>query len=170
MKTILKVKTKMTKKDYENFHYLVAFRKNPLKTFFIFFFTLAASILGNLDNLTNIQAILKSWLIFSLVILISIIIKIKFKVNQVYQAGNTSLNEYTNIEFMEDRLRVYSTDKNNFDEVLYKNIFKIYESKKYFLVYLNKSYASVIRKEDLRDIDKFKDFLLEKFPNNYKKI
>lgn len=171
MKAIMTIETKMTKKDYSNFYYLAAFRKNPIRTIFMFLFTLAISILSNMDDLSNIGAILKNWAIFSLVIILSLIIKIKFRVTKIYESDRQGIfDSYVKLDFFEDRIKVYTGDKKNFSEINYNNIYRIYESNKYFLVYLNKAQASIIRKEDLDDPSGLKNILKEKCGDKYKKI
>lgn len=171
MKPILKIKTKMTKKDHKNFYYLVAFRKDPLKTIFILIFTLAISLLSNMNDISNIAGILKNWAIFSGVIIVSIVVNINSKVGRIYSNKELGENDrFVKIDFYDDFMKVHMDDKNNASDLKYDDIHKVYETKRYFLIYLNKSQASIIRKEDLDNENELRELLKVKCTDKYKKI
>lgn len=173
MKPILKIKTKLTKKDYKNFYYIVAFKKKPLRIVLMLVFTIIISLLSNMEDLTNISSILLNWLVFSGVLILSLVIKIHFKVASMYNTDNFYMfDSFAEIDFYDDFLKVSSDDKKSSSEIDYSKLFEILESKKYFLIYLNAGRASIIRKEDLDkdSIEKLTILLKEKTLDKYRVI
>ena len=55
-------------------------------------------------------------------------------------------------------------------ELQYHQFYALMESKDYFIFYLTANQASLIRKLDIDDISAFREFIVEKFKNKYKRI
>ena len=130
-----------------------------------------ASIISNLNDLSNIKAILLNWIILTVIFISIQIIQILFRVKSVYDTDKGKVYDtYVKIDFFEDRLKVYGDEDKSFSEIPYTNIYFIYETKNYFLIYLNKYHASVVRKSDLENSNELRNLLQKHFSGKYKNI
>ena len=55
-------------------------------------------------------------------------------------------------------------------ELKYGQFYALMESKDYFIFYLTANQASLIRKRDIDDLSAFREFIINKFENKYKRI
>ncbi|WP_249168688.1 YcxB family protein [Alkaliphilus sp. B6464] len=73
------------------------------------------------------------------------------------------------LEFYDDKVVFGNESLNSKGELRYEQFFQLLESKDYFIFYLNVNQASLVRKKDVKDIEKFKSFIIPKFENRFKK-
>ena len=74
------------------------------------------------------------------------------------------------LRFFDDHVeRVNSGDKAK-SEASYSSFFRVLESNSFFLLYVNANVAVVVRKKDISGVDRFRDFIKEKFDGKYKTV
>lgn len=80
-----------------------------------------------------------------------------------YKTENYS-NEY---EFYEDKFIA----KNKFtrEDIFYVSVYRAYETRKYFYIYVNKKSALIVKKDNFKDSNAFSEFLSSKLNKRYKK-
>lgn len=72
--------------------------------------------------------------------------------------------------FYEDKMTLENEAFKSTGEVQYNQFYAVRESKDYFIFYLTLNQASLIRKIDVEEIEKFKAFIMDKFKEKYKRI
>jgi hypothetical protein len=74
------------------------------------------------------------------------------------------------LEFYDDRMVAENKELKSTGQLKYDQFYALMESKDYFIFYLTLNQASLVRKKDIDDLDTFKEFIVEKFGDRYKKI
>jgi len=81
-----------------------------------------------------------------------------------------STDSITTLKFYDDRIVMENEALKSTGELKYDQFFAVMESKDYFIFYLTVNQASLIRKKNIDNPDLFRDFIIEKFKDKYKKI
>ena len=74
------------------------------------------------------------------------------------------------MKFYEDRIVFENKELKSYGELKYDQFFTLLESKDYFIFYLNMNQASLVRKKDIENLPEFKEFIVEKFGDKYRKV
>ncbi len=166
------INTIMTKDDYRKFLYIATFRRNKFIIPFIGLISLMGSIIVSLDsdNLNFIKLVVSWIFLFALAIGI-VLFKVERKNAQRIKTDKTGTFDSINtLKFYEDRIVMKNEALKSKGELKYGQFYALMESKDYFIFYLTANQASLIRKRDIDDLSAFREFIINKFENKYKRI
>ena len=166
------IETTMTKEDYKRFLYIATFRRNKL----VIPLMIALSIIGSLA--IGFDSYGFSWFrfILSFVIMTPLIFGIiifqveRRNAKRVKSDQTGSFDSINKLVFYEDKMTLENEAFKSTGEVQYNQFYAVRESKDYFIFYLTLNQASLIRKIDVEEIEKFKAFIMDKFKEKYKRI
>lgn len=146
----LSIKTYMEKEDYRKFLYTITLFKSVKSIAILVGIALIAAILLTVDgNGFNVIKLLKYFILLLIVASISIVLKIE-KLNKSRIKNNKELfNSANNLEFYDEHIKVKNDAFEEESIIPYDTIFKVSETKDFYLIYLNNNQASVIRKKDI---------------------
>lgn len=166
------IKTTMTKEDYKRFLYLAIFKKNKAIFPVIGLIALAGSLIISLDSQPfNWVKFIIGWALFFLLAIVIIVLKVEMKKAKRIKTDQTgTFDSINSLKFYDDRLVMENEELKSKGELSYSQFFCLMESKDYFIFYYSANQASLIRKKDIEDLNKFKEFILEKFAGSYKSI
>jgi len=164
------INTIMTKEDYRKFLYIATFRRNKFIIPFIGLISLIGSIIVSLDSYSFIKLV-ASWIfLFALAIGI-VLFKVERKNAQRIKTDKTGTFDSINtLKFYDDRIIMENEALKSKGELKYSQFYALMESKDYFIFYLTANQASLIRKRDIDDLNTFREFIINKFENKYKRI
>ncbi len=148
---LFSVKTRMEVKDYRNFLYFAAFRKNIFTIPMIFIISGLGAFLGRyLIETFNLQSFFLSWICI-LAIMVSILCyKVEWKKKRRVQTDRTgSFGSYETISFYSDYLVSQSPNVEGSSKLRYDQFYRIYSSRSYLILYYNETMASLVRKKDM---------------------
>lgn len=166
------INTIMTKDDYRKFLYIATFRRNKFIIPFIGLISLMGSIIVSLDsdNLNFIKLVVSWIFLFALAIGI-VLFKVERKNAQRIKTDKTGTFDSINtLKFYEDRIVMKNEALKSKGELKYGQFYALMESKDYFIFYLTANQASLIRKRDIDDLSAFREFIINKFENKYKRL
>lgn len=166
------INTIMTKDDYRKFLYIATFRRNKFIIPFIGLISLMGSIIVSLDsdNLNFIKLVVSWIFLFALAIGI-VLFKVERKNAQRIKTDKTGTFDSINtLKFYDDRIVIENKALKSKGELKYNQFYALMESKEYFIFYLTANQASLIRKRDIDDLSAFREFIINKFENKYKRI
>lgn len=164
------INTTMTKEDYRKFLYIATFRRNKFVIPLIGLIALVGSIIVSLDNFNLIKLIISWIFLFALAIGVALF-KVERKNAQRIKTDKTGTFDSINtLKFYDDRIVMENEALKSKGELQYHQFYALMESKDYFIFYLTANQASLIRKLDIDDISAFREFIVEKFKNKYKRI
>lgn len=166
------VNTMMTEEDYRKFLYITTFRKNkfiiPLVVLISLLIGLMAGINDGYFDTTGF------FIVFFLVLVIEIavfILKIEWKKSQRVKTDRTgTFGSVTILKFYDTRIVFENDEPKSKGELKYDQFYSVMESKDYYIFYIAANMASLIRKKDIDDPDSFRDFVVDKFKDRYRKI
>lgn len=174
MDSILKfeITTTLENKDYRKFLYTTTFLRNkwtvPLMALIA---CVCAAVFAWMEGGMPFPRFALIWFFlwaFSL-------FTVSFKVEQKYKkrvetdrAG--TFNTTTVLKFYEDGLHIEVEAMRSSGNLKYDQIYRVYESKSFWMLYLNASQATLIRKCDVEDEMALTAFLKARFETRYKKI
>lgn len=166
------IKTTMTKEDYKRFLYLATFKKNKAIFPVIGLIALAGSLIISLDSQPfNWVKFIIGWALFFLLAIVIIVLKVEMKKAKRIKTDQTgTFDSIYSLKFYDDRLVMENEELKSKGELSYSQFFCLMESKDYFIFYYSANQASLIRKKDIEDLNKFKEFILEKFAGSYRSI
>ncbi|RDU24396.1 YcxB family protein [Anaerosacchariphilus polymeriproducens] len=167
LEPIFSVKTTMEKEDYKKFLYIAIFCKNKLLVPVIILLTIIGSLIINYSNLL---AIILTWILLFVLSIASLCFMVvtknkqRLKSNKAGEFGSFIVWKYYDEKIIMENEVFHAT------EMRYDQIYQLLESKDYFIFYLTKNQASLVRKRDFKQVSDFKEFIISKFENNYKYI
>lgn len=168
------VKTRMTKEDYHKFLYTATFRRSKvIIPFIIILAALMAALLAFGEGQFNIIRFFTLWILFASVSFVTVIFRVERRNKQRIKTDNTGVfNSQDTLDFYEDFLIVKNTAIEGQSKIKYDQLYRILESKDYFINYFNMSQASLIRKKDMDEetIEKLRNLYQEEMGNKYRKI
>ena len=128
------------------------------------------SIIVSLDSYSFIKLV-ASWIfLFALAIGI-VLFKVERKNAQRIKTDKTGTFDSINtLKFYDDRIIMENEALKSKGELKYGQFYALMESKDYFIFYLTANQASLIRKRDIDDLNTFREFIINKFENKYKRI
>ena len=164
------INTIMTKEDYRKFLYIATFRRNKFIIPFIGLISLIGSIIVSLDSYSFIKLVVSWIFLFALAIGI-VLFKVERKNAQRIKTDKTGTFDSINtLKFYDDRIIMENEALKSKGELKYSQFYALMESKDYFIFYLTANQASLIRKRDIDDLNTFREFIINKFENKYKRI
>ena len=166
------INTTMSKEDYRRFLYIAAFRRNKAVIPFLMLISLAGGIIISLDNGgLDFTKLIISWILLFILAIAVILFKVEIRNMQRIKTDKTGTFDSVNtLEFYDDRMVAENKELKSTGELKYSQFYALMESKDYFIFYLTLNQASLVRKKDIDDLDTFKEFIVEKFGDRYKKI
>ena len=166
------INTTMSKEDYRKFLYIATFRRSKIIIPLLVLISLIGSIIVSFDggNLNFIKLIISWIFLFALAITV-ILLKIEKRNAQRIKTDKTGAFDSINtLKFYNDRVAMENKALKSTWELKYSQFYALMESKDYFIFYLTANQASLIRKKDIDDLSAFKEFIIGKFENKYKRI
>ncbi len=166
------VNTTMSKEDYRKFLYIATFRRNKAIIPFLGLISLIGGIIISFDNgyLDFIKLII-SWIALFALAIIVVLLKVETKNAQRIKTDKTGAFDSINtLKFFDDRIVMENKALKSSGELKYSQFYALMESKDYFIFYLTANQASLIRKRDIDDLSAFREFIIKKFENKYKRI
>ena len=166
------VNTTMSKEDYRKFLYTATFRRNKALIPLLLLISLIGSFIISLDgSRLNIPMLLLSWILLFLLAVAAVMFKVERKNARRIKTDKTGSFDSTNtLKFYEDRIVFENKELKSYGELKYDQFFTLLESKDYFIFYLNMNQASLVRKKDIENLPEFKEFIVEKFGDKYRKV
>jgi len=166
------INTTMSKEDYRRFLYIATFRRNKAVIPLLALISLIAGLMISLDGGTvSLTRIMINWLAFFALAIAVAVIKIEVKKAQRIKTDKTgTFNSVNTLKFYEDRIVFENEALMSRGELNYSQFYALMESKDYFIFYFTLNQASLIRKGDIEDLDAFKEFVVEKFADKYRRI
>ena len=166
------INTTMSKEDYRRFLYIAAFRRNKAVIPFLMLIFLAGGIIISLDNGgLDFTKLIISWILLFILAIAVILFKVEIRNMQRIKTDKTGTFDSVNtLEFYDDRMVAENKELKSTGQLKYDQFYALMESKDYFIFYLTLNQASLVRKKDIDDLDTFKEFIVEKFGDRYKKI
>ena len=155
MEKRLSIKTHMEKEDYKKFLYSITFFKSTKSIGFLLAIALVGAILLTIDSTGfNIVKFLGYFALLLFIGLISIILKIeKLNKSRIKSDEGLLFNSVNELNFYDDYIQVNNEAFEGDSKIPYEIISKVSETKDFYLIYLNKNQASVIRKKDIDEIE-----------------
>jgi hypothetical protein len=112
-----------------------------------------------------------SWLLLFILAIGIVLFKIERKNSQRIKTDKTGTFDSVNtLKFYDDRIVMENKVLKSTGELKYNQFFAVMESKDYFIFYLTATQASLIRKEDIDNLDDFKKFIVKNCECGYKQI
>lgn len=168
---IFKISTKIDKKDYKKFIYITTYFKDVKRLILFILLILALSIFLNIDDTDIIKKSIFTFIFFSAVTIISQVIRISNKINKRIKTDKFGIfDSKTDLYFYNSEINIVDEDKRSNMYLKYSEIYKLIETKDYYLFYINYNQASILRKRDIDEKENFNFFIKRKFENNYKYI
>jgi len=166
------VDTSMSKKDYEKFLFIATFRKNKFTIPILILMALIGGLFIGYDgDYFSILRFFISWILMFVFTILVLVFKIKRKNAQRVKTDKTGAFDSINtLRFYEDRIVMENKSIRSRAELKYDQFHALMESKEYFIFYFTANQASLIKKQDIKNLDEFKKFIYEKFRGNYKSI
>lgn len=168
------IETTMEKKDYHKFLYISTVLKSKIMILFLLLLTafLSGQISYN-ENYFDLKEFLIFWIILVMVFFLVIIFKIETKFRKIIKTDKTgAFGSPEILDFYEDFLIVKSKVFEGEIKVKYDQIYKVFESKDYFITYFNANKATLIRKKGVKSevIDSLRSLYKKNLINKYKKV
>jgi len=171
---LYEVTTKMEKEDYRKFSYLTIFRRKYVTILLIALLAAIGSAFAVFaDGDFKIIKFLLIWFILILTAFVAIFLRVEYK-NLKRQNLNLAgmSNQKQIITFYENYLTAANENVKKFNKIKYDNLYQVFESKDYYIVYSTQNSASLIRKKDI-DVeyrDEIYEFITRKLGKRFKKI
>jgi ABC-type transport system involved in cytochrome bd biosynthesis fused ATPase/permease subunit len=166
------IRTIMSKEDYKKFLYISAFKRNKFTIPFLCLISFIGSVIISFDNGNiSLALLILSWLLLFILAIGIVLFKIERKNSQRIKTDKTGTFDSVNtLKFYDDRIVMENKVLKSTGELKYNQFFAVMESKDYFIFYLTATQASLIRKEDIDNLDDFKKFIVKNFECGYKQI
>jgi hypothetical protein len=165
------INTTMSKEDYRKFLYIATFKRRKLTIPLLALISLLASLMISFESANiNLAKFIISWIaLFTLAAVV--VFKVERRNVQRIKTDKTGAFDSINtLNFYEDRIVFENEELKSTGELKYSQFYALLESKDYFIFYLTVNQASFVRKKDLDNISVFKEFLVEKFGEKFKRI
>lgn len=166
------INTSMSKEDYRKFLYIETFKRNKLVIPILILMSLVGSVIINFDNgIFSLLRFIISWILLFILTIVVIMLKIERKNAQRVKMDKTgALDSVNTLKFYDDRIVMENDSFKSKGELDYSQFFAVMESKDYYIFYFTVNQASLIRKKDVENCKEFKEFIVAKFENKYKRI
>ena len=166
------INTIMTKVDYRKFLYIATFRRNKVILPLLGLISLMGSLLISLNaGYLNFLRLIIGWIALFALAIIVVLIKIEKRNAQRIKTDKTGTFDSINtLKFYDDRIVMENKALKSTGELKYSQFYALMESKDYFIFYLTINQASLIRKKDIDNLSEFKEFIIEKLGDRYKRI
>ena len=172
MEAILQVKSKFDKKDYKNYLFLASFKEKKSTLPFIFAMPLVISIIiSYFTKILSLKSVIFLYLPFVAIALGVVLLKIAISLLKIGLVDTSNVfDTYNTFTFFEDNIQVENEKVEGASSFEYKHIYKVLESKEYFLFYFSNVIVSIVKKQDIEDYEKFSSLINLKLGKKYKKI
>lgn len=166
------VNTSMSREDYEKFLFISTFRKNKFTIPIIIVISLISGLyIGYNGGIFSPVIFLLGWISILIFTILVLVLKIKRRTAQRFKTDKTGSFDSLNVlKFYGDRIVMESEDRKSRGELGYDQFHGLMETRDFFIFYLTGNQASLIKKEDLEDLDEFRNFISGKFKGNYRAL
>ncbi len=166
------IETRMEIEDYRKFLYTATFCRNKLMIPFVILIAFAGSLIVNWsDGHFQLIPIVITWIFMTVSAIGAILFKVERKNKQRIKSDKTgTFGSINTLKFYDDKVIMEIKELHSSGELRYDQIYRLMESREYFIFYLTMNQASLIRKKDVDNIGSFRNFLMLKFQKRYKKI
>lgn len=168
------VKTTMAKEDYHKFLYISTLLKSKMMIIVMVLFTaIISGLIFYSENQFDLIGFIYYWIILMIVAILATILKIEMKFRRIIKTDKTgSLDSEEVLDFYKDFLIVKSKVFEGEIKVKYAQFYEVFESKDYFITYLNANNATLIRKKDMESqvIDSLRSLYIKNLTNKYKRV
>ncbi len=168
---IFKISTKIDKKDYKKFVYITTYFKDLKRLVLFTLLILSLAVFLNIDEIDIVKKSFFTFIFFIAITIISQVIRINNKINKRIKTDKLGMFDLkTDLYFYDEEINIIDEEKKSNIYLKYSEIYKLIETKDYYLFYLNYNQASILRKRDINKKEDFNNFIKAKFQNNYKYI
>lgn len=166
------INTTMSKEDYRKFLYIATFKRRKLTIPLLALISLLASLMISFESANiNLAKFIISWIaLFTLAVAVVVFKVERRNVQRIKTDKTGAFDSINTLKFYEDRIVFENKELKSTGELKYSQFYALLESKDYFIFYLTVNQASFVRKKDLDNISVFKEFLVEKFGEKFKRI
>lgn len=166
------INTTMTKEDYKKFLYIATFRRNKFVIPILILISLIGSLIISFDEGSfSLIELTISWVLLFMLSIVVIIFQVERKNAKRVKTDKTGSFESVNtLKFYDDKIVMENKSLKSTGELQYDKFFALMESKDYFIFYWTSNQASLIRKNDIDNLDEFKKFIVKIFEGKYKEI
>jgi hypothetical protein len=166
------INTTMSKEDYRKFLYIATFKRRKLTIPLLALISLLASLMISFESANiNLAKFIIRWIaLFTLAVAVVVFKVERRNVQRIKTDKTGAFDSINTLKFYEDRIVFENEELKSTGELKYSQFYALLESKDYFIFYLTVNQASFVRKKDLDNISVFKEFLVEKFGEKFKRI
>ena len=166
------INTTMSKEDYRKFLYIATFKRRKLTIPLLALISLLASLMISFESANiNLAKFIINWIaLFTLAVAVVVFKVERRNVQRIKTDKTGAFDSINTLKFYEDRIVFENEELKSTGELKYSQFYALLESKDYFIFYLTVNQASFVRKKDLDNISVFKEFLVEKFGEKFKRI
>ncbi|MBE6035223.1 MAG: YcxB family protein [Clostridiales bacterium] len=166
--------TVMEKEDYRKFLYIATFKRDRRSIFFMLIISFIGALLLSATGFGfSVKSILGAWALMLLLVTAVVCFKIEQRNKQRVKTDKTGVfGSVTHIDFYDDYLTMQTTLTEGQSRLEYNKFYQVVECNAYFIFYYNMNMATLLRKRDMQGIDstRFREFIKDKFKENYKKV
>jgi len=156
------IKTKISKQDYKAVVYFNTFFKNKFLTVIVLS-GLIIAVTNLLQRLMgyNVNKVIFYMSISFLVVLIVCLVTVEFFIKNYINSDKISLEADMEITIDNEKILYETKNIKSTAELSLNKLYKAYETKKYFFIFINTQEAIIIKKEDTNteNINKLRDIL-----------
>lgn len=166
------VHSKMEKEDYKKFLYIASFKKNPkIKILIVVFSFLGALFATWAGGMFSIPRMIIMWILLAVTLVLGIVWKINIRYKQRVNTDKTGVFGSTiKYSFYKDHVLMENEVLNGAHDLKYSQFHRILECKEFYILYYDSSTATLVRKKDIENDSKVKQFFKDTFKENYKVV
>lgn len=106
-----------------------------------------------------------------LLAIVIVCFKVEQKNKQRIKTDKTgTFDSKTILGFFDDKITFEVPHLKSKGTLEYSQVHKLMESKDFFIFYITHNQATLLRKKDIHEIDKFTKFIVSKFSGNYRRV
>lgn len=162
----------MEKSDYRRFLYIATFRRNKLMIPYVLTVAFIGSFFINrINNTLNPVVFIITWILLTGLVIYAVYFMAVRKNDKRIKTNKTGTFDSINIlKFYEDSLIMENESLHSTGEIRYDQIYKLMESKEYFIFYITIKQAFLLRKKDIENVIVFRNYILPKFKDRYRSL
>lgn len=151
---VLQVTTQMERKDYRRFLYLATFCRNHLVIPLLFIVAaIGALAVAYQEGGVKWSGFITAFGVYCVLCFGAVALLVEFR-NRQHAKGNTlGFGQKQVYEFYEDRLVTYTPEDPERAALLYGQMYRVLESRRYLIFYCMANLAFLLRREDLSDAE-----------------
>ena len=162
----------MSAKDLRKMVYIGTFLRNYFTIPFVFLLCFGGNyLMASINKITDTKLIIETFVFLFLMTILLMCFRIERRnKKRIKYDGAVILNRPLKLDFYDDRIESSTGERSQKASLGYESFFQLIETKDYFLFYHNISQVSLLRKKEIENVDKFREFIVAKFPKKYKRI